>query len=250
MSDSYSRRDDKPHVEASGYRPTSYSDRAHDPYVQPNGVLKNLLGITDGHKLAAAEGPLTANRIFELYKNPIPGNFDLDHLKAIHRHIAQDIVDWAGQTRTIRIAKSDTEFCHPTFIESSAKDIFDKLATDRKSIGDNRDQFIDIATQLHGELNALHAFREYSGRSQRLFIDHVAREHGFSLDWTQISRELLIQNSILQMAGIDAPMRGMLDRITTRIAQQDVASEAQRAAAVTAIPTASLDAQRQRRRIR
>ena len=32
--------------------------------------------------------------------------FDLDHLRAIHRHLFQDVYAWAGKIRTVEISKS------------------------------------------------------------------------------------------------------------------------------------------------
>ena len=51
-------------------------------------VLRNRLGIRDTPTLDAAERQFVAQRLLE----PVPtGDFDLDHLKAIHRHLFQDI---------------------------------------------------------------------------------------------------------------------------------------------------------------
>ncbi len=64
-----------------------------DPYEYPQhpGVLINKLNIHDAIRLQAAEAFLTAIRITELDTRPLPGQFDLAHLQAIHRHIFQDI---------------------------------------------------------------------------------------------------------------------------------------------------------------
>jgi cell filamentation protein len=37
------------------------------------------------------EGALAANRIRELAENPLRGNFDVDHLRAVHAYIFQDL---------------------------------------------------------------------------------------------------------------------------------------------------------------
>jgi len=52
--------------------------------------------------------------------------YDLRHLREIHRRIFGDAYDWAGQIRTVAIAKSAT-FCLPQYIESSAAVIFNEL---------------------------------------------------------------------------------------------------------------------------
>lgn len=65
-------------------------------------VLKNRLGLRDAEALDRAERRLVYLRQAE----DIPtGDFDLAHLRAIHRHLFQDVFDWAGQIRTVEISK-------------------------------------------------------------------------------------------------------------------------------------------------
>lgn len=66
-------------------------------------VLRNKLNITDARELFEVEKELTAIRLRELQENPIRGNFDFAHLRAIHRYIFQDIYEWAGEIRTVEI---------------------------------------------------------------------------------------------------------------------------------------------------
>ena len=64
-------------------------------------VLRNRLNIRAAPTLEAAERQLVAQRLLE----PVPaGDFDLAHLKAIHRHLFQDVYAWAGEIRTVEIA--------------------------------------------------------------------------------------------------------------------------------------------------
>lgn len=93
-------------------------------------VLINKLGIKDQEKLSAFEKKLTMARLLELIDNPIAGNFDLKHLKNIHRYIFQDIYEWAGEIRKVDIAKGNM-FCNVKFIIPQAEEIFGKLRKDR-----------------------------------------------------------------------------------------------------------------------
>ena len=52
-----------------------------------------------------------------------------------------------------------------------------------------------------GEINALHPFREGNGRAQRAFIGQVAREAGYEIEWSKISREDMIRGSIESFYG-------------------------------------------------
>ena len=70
-------------------------------------VLRNRLGIRVARTLDAAERQLVAQRFLEAVPT---GEFDLSHPKAIHRHLFQDVYDWAGELRTVEIAKGDSRF--------------------------------------------------------------------------------------------------------------------------------------------
>ena len=56
----------------------------------------------------ASEARYVAARIFELELGEGPrGGFDAAHLKAVHRHLFQDVYEWAGHTRDERVPLSD-----------------------------------------------------------------------------------------------------------------------------------------------
>lgn len=46
-----------------------------------------------------------------------------------------------------------------------------------------------------GEINVFHPFREGNGRSQRLFIEYLAKQAGFSVDFSQVSDKQMIEAS-------------------------------------------------------
>ena len=52
-------------------------------------ILKNKLDIHDKDELFKVEQELSSARYFELVKRPIPGDFSLDHLCAIHRYLSR-----------------------------------------------------------------------------------------------------------------------------------------------------------------
>jgi len=118
------------------------SSAAGDPYLDPaSGVLRNLLGITDAAELSRAEAALSASRLIDLERRRLPGRYDLAHLQAFHRYILGDVYDWAGQLRTVSIAKGSV-FCLPQHLESYAADVFGRLAAADRLRGLARDPFI------------------------------------------------------------------------------------------------------------
>ncbi len=78
-----------------------------DPYLNPeSGALVNLLGISDPAALAVAEATIVAARTRQLETRPLPGDYDVAHLQAFQRHLFDDVYPWAGDFRTVNIARS------------------------------------------------------------------------------------------------------------------------------------------------
>jgi cell filamentation protein len=85
-----------------------------DPYLYPGlNVMRNLLNIHQADRLAHASYELTALRA----TLGLGARAGLPHLCAIHRHLYQDIFDWAGHIREVDIYQGDTRFCHFAYIE-------------------------------------------------------------------------------------------------------------------------------------
>ena len=183
-----------------------------DPYVDPaTGALRNKLGLGTA-ELAAAEREITHAALIFLRESPVPPRYDMVHLCEIHRRIFGDIYDWAGQLRTVAIAKGSW-FCLPQYIESSAADIFRALHGDSLLRGLPRDAFTDRLTYYLGEVNAVHPFREGNGRAQRAFFEQLASDAGYVLDWQHLDADRNVAASAAIMGGDPAPMRKMLEEL-------------------------------------
>ena len=184
-----------------------------DPYTDPvTGVLRNKLGLSMAEKLQAAEREITHAALIYLKESPVAPSYDLRHLCAIHRRIFGDIYDWAGQLRTVAIAKGSW-FCLPQYIESSAAEVFRALHGESLLRGLPRDAFTERLSYYLGEVNALHPFREGNGRAQRAFFEQLASDAGFILDWQHLDADRNVAASAAIMHGDPAPMRKMLDEL-------------------------------------
>ena len=123
---------------------------AIDPYLIPGTkTLQNKLGITDSATLSTFERKFTSARDAAAITNPAPGNLDFDHLKYIHKNLFQDVYEWAGQVRTVNIAKGEA-FAPMQNIDSFAKSTFDGLKADNYLQGLPKDQFLDRAAHGYG----------------------------------------------------------------------------------------------------
>lgn len=188
-----------------------------DPYVYPGtDVLCNVRCIRDGDELEELEARLTFLRGLQVASDPIAGEYDLAHLQAFHRHLFAGLYEWAGELRTVVLAKTDL-FCLPEHIESYGAEIFGKLTEEDRLRGLDRELFIDRLAHYLGDVNALHPFRDGNGRAQRAFFAQLAGDAGYRLDWQLVDPQRNTDASVAAMQGDEVPMRNLLNEITKPI---------------------------------
>ena len=184
-----------------------------DPYTDPvTGVLLNKLGLGTAAELEAAERDVTHAALILLEESPVHPGYDLAHLCEIHRRIFGAIYAWAGQIRTVSIAKGSL-FCLPQHIQTSADQIFRTLRSENLLRDLNREAFVARLAYYLGEINAIHPFREGNGRTQRAFLQQLTREAGYALTWQYLDPARNIEASAAIMHGDPEPMRKMLDTL-------------------------------------
>jgi cell filamentation protein len=125
-----------------------------DPYVYPGtSILRNKLGIRDEVELDRVERRLGTQRI----RQGVPsGEFDLEYLKAIHRHIFQDIYDWAGEIRTVEISKGGSQFQFRRYIETGMADVHRRLVAADFLRDLDATAFAAQAGEIMGDVNYVH----------------------------------------------------------------------------------------------
>ena len=161
-------------------------------------VLRNSLDIRDAAALEAAERELVALRLLE----PVPaGDFDLDHLKAIHRHLFQDVYVWAGEIRTVEIAKGESRFQPRRFIAAGMADVHRRIVAAGYFRGSGPDGFAEGAGPVLGDVNHVHPFREGNGRAQLQYLKQLAARAGHAIDLTRIDRAAWLDSSGRSNAG-------------------------------------------------
>jgi cell filamentation protein, protein adenylyltransferase len=187
-----------------------------DPYLDlQSGVLRNRLGITNAKQLRQVEAELTASRIYDVIRDPISGRYDLTHLRAFHRHLFQDVYDWAGELRTVSIGRGML-FSLPQHLEADADELFSWLARSEHLRGRDRDTFVDDLTELFADLNALHPFRDGNGRTQRAFLGQLAVDAGHPIHWAAMDPAENVAASKAAHDGDNGALRTLLDRLVHR----------------------------------
>ena len=186
-------------------------------YCYPNSdVLENKLNIKSQLEFSDAERRITGNNILFLQEHPIKGSFDLKHLQAIHKFIFCDIYKWAGKLRTVNISKGEM-FYRFDYIEQAAAGLFNKLKNDNYLMGLSTEEIVKKISFYFGEINVLHPFREGNGRTQRVFIEYLAKAAGYDVDFSPISKNEMINASIRAFDCDYLPMEEMFSKILTPI---------------------------------
>ncbi|MFN4812234.1 MAG: hypothetical protein ACK5JQ_06600, partial [Bacteroidota bacterium] len=114
-------------------------------YTDPiSRLLRNKQDITDPEVLLFVESVAVTKRLQELYENPIKIE-GIDSLFEIHKHLFQDIYNWAGKKRNVEISKDGKQFFPTTHFDNAFRYIdWRKLKQRLKEEGN------ETVTNCHG----------------------------------------------------------------------------------------------------
>ena len=164
-------------------------------YTDEKGVFKNLLGQSDASALQVAEYRITRARSMEIVDGRVELNvsgFGLERQVAIHKHLFQDVYEWAGKIRTVPSSKRAemggvTRFADPDAIVSAWQALEKKTvafaAAKQLGFGEKREALASIFI----EANRIHPFPEGNGRSLQVFMKQLALEQEVNLDFAKVS---------------------------------------------------------------
>ena len=143
--------------------------------------LNNKLGITDSVELARAEEKASKKKAVLLFESG-----RLDELEAgkyaalveIHRILFGEIYDFAGEMRSVNLAKGNFRFA-PVMYLKAALDNIDAMPQST----------YDEIIEKYVEMNIAHPFREGNGRSTRIWLDLMLKKELHQvLDWSKIDK--------------------------------------------------------------
>lgn len=151
----------------------------------------------------------------------LPRKHDTERLCAIHSHMLGKVYDWAGQIRTTTLAKRDfddpagvaTRFTDPEQIKPALAGLFSDLRKARNLKGMGRLEFAEAMAHTFNRLNVAHAFPDGNGRTQRTFLQLLAREAGHDLSFRGITSERMSAVSIAGARGDMEPLKEAFDEI-------------------------------------
>ena len=176
-------------------------------------ALENKLGLTSSADLAREEERISKKRAVELFETGLldtlpAGKFAT--LQAIHKYLFEDIYDFAGEIRTVNMAKGNFRFAPLIYLQAALENI-DKMPQSN----------FDEIVEKYVEMNIAHPFREGNGRSTRIWLDHILKNGiGKVVDWSKVDKEdylLAMERSPIKDIEIKVLLKNALtDEINSR----------------------------------
>lgn len=176
-------------------------------------ALENKLGLVSSADLAREEERISKKKAVELFETGLldtlpAGKFVT--LQAIHKYLFEDIYDFAGEIRTVNMAKGNFRFAPLMYLQAALENI-DKMPQSN----------FDEIVEKYVEMNIAHPFREGNGRSTRIWLDHILKnEIGKVVDWSKVDKEdylLAMERSPIKDVEIKVLLKGALtDEINSR----------------------------------
>ncbi len=169
-------------------------------------IASNLLGANTLQELHQKEKILSNTKMIILSSTPVKGSLDYEHLKDIHYFLFSEIYTWAGKDRyeaniVAEFAKGKTRFTSYDKLPYVSKILFKALKDEVYFKGQNKEEFAKSSSVFMNGLNILHPFREGNGRVQRIFMQYLAKNAGYSLNFKDIGKDEMIQASIKGASG-------------------------------------------------
>ncbi len=131
-------------------------------------------------------------------------------LQQIHAYLFGGLYDFAGQIRTVNIAKAGFQFAMAQYLEQTLKNV-------ERMTEDSFENIID----KYVEMNVAHPFREGNGRATRIWLDLILKKNlQLCIDWSQVDKRKYLEamtRSVADPTSIKDLLRSALtDKINDR----------------------------------
>lgn len=144
-------------------------------------ALQNKLGLTDELELAREEERISKQKALVLYDTGLLNTFPVGTfagLAMIHKYLFEDIYEFAGQMRTVNIAKGNFRFAPVMYLRPALE-----------SIDQMPQSTFDEIIEKYVEMNVAHPFREGNGRSTRIWLDSILKKKLHQVvDWSRVDK--------------------------------------------------------------
>lgn len=176
-------------------------------------ALENKLNLTDSAALAREEERISKLKAKELYDSGKLNTLEagtVESLKDIHRVLFSDLYDFAGEIRTVNLAKGSFRFAPVMYLQAALENV-EKMPQST----------FDEIIEKYVEMNIAHPFREGNGRATRIWLDLILKhEIKQVIDWSRVDKNdylLAMERSPIKDIEIKHLLKNALtDRIDDR----------------------------------
>ena len=153
------------------------------------------------------------SKAYALFESSLIDNIEVGTVKGlqqIHAYLFGGLYDFAGQIRTVNIAKAGFQFAMVQYLEQTLKNV-------ERMPEDSFDNILD----KYVEMNVAHPFREGNGRATRIWVDLILKKNlQRCIDWSQVDKRKYLEamtRSVADPTSIKDLLRSALtDKINDR----------------------------------
>lgn len=132
-------------------------------------------------------------------------------LQQIHAYLFGGLYDFAGQIRTVNIAKADFQFAMAQYLGQTLADV-------ERMLEDSFENIID----KYVEMNVAHPFREGNGRATRIWLDLMLKKNlQLCIDWSQVDKRKYLKAMTRSVADATAITDLLRPALTDKINDRD-----------------------------
>ena len=218
-----------------------------DRYYHKSGVPKNILrrgaSLDHARLFGLIELQKGQDRLEELEGSRLEGfTPDFEGLRAVHKHIFQDIFEWAGLTRAEQVTIAGETFT-PKLLETwtrrdsngnivayfqGSKDLMreaplqinrhtEKFDAAKESGLLTLAAFAELAADMVEDINYQHPFADGNGRAMRSFVVQLGWLHGYQVDFSGATKKGWISACISSAEGNVEPMIALLETASRKL---------------------------------
>lgn len=132
-------------------------------------------------------------------------------LQQIHAYLFGGLYDFAGQIRTVNIAKAGFQFAMAQYLGQALADV-------ERMPEDSFENIID----KYVEMNVAHPFREGNGRATRIWLDLMLKKNlQLCIDWSHVDKRKYLESITRSVADATAITDLLRSALTDKINDRD-----------------------------
>lgn len=146
------------------------------------------------------------SKAYALFESSLIDSIEVGTIKGlqqIHAYLFGGLYDFAGQIRSVNIAKGGFQFAMAQYLPQTL------LSIERMP-----ETTFDEIAEKYVEMNIAHPFREGNGRATRIWLDLILKKHlQMCVDWSRINKNdylQAMQQSVADSSNIKALLRAAL----------------------------------------